>query len=128
MKKACLTAVVFLALGFLANLCLAQATDVSGEWDFTMKTPRGERTSTIKIAQDGEKITVTMPGFRGGEVTGEGTIKGNAIEWTITRSTPQGEFTVTYKGTVEGTTMSGTAELGQMGTAEWTATKKETGT
>lgn len=124
MKKTCFLAAVALTLGLLVGFSLAQATDVSGEWDFTLQTPRGERTSTIKIAQDGEKITVTMPGFRGGEVTGEGTIKGNAVEWTITRSTPQGEFTVTYKGTVEGTTMSGTAEMGQMGTMEWSAKKK----
>ncbi|MBM3285112.1 MAG: hypothetical protein FJY81_04505 [Candidatus Aminicenantes bacterium] len=114
----------FFLLAMLAGFSLTQETDVSGEWDFTMQTPRGERTSTIKIVQDGEKITVTMPGFRGGEVTGEGTIKGNEIEWTITRSTPQGEFTVTYKGTVEGNTMSGTAEMGQMGTVEWSAKKK----
>ncbi len=124
MKKLSLLASTVLVLGLLGNFSLAQTADVSGEWDFTMQTPRGERTSTIRIAQDGEKITVTMPGFRGGEVTGEGTVKGNAIEWTITRSTPQGEFTVTYKGTVEGTTMSGTAEMGQMGTMEWTAKKK----
>ena len=115
--------VIFLSV-MLAGFALAQGADVSGEWDFTLQTPRGERTSTITIVQDGEKITVTMPGFRGGEVTGEGTVKGNEIEWSITRSTPQGEFTVTYKGTVEGTAMSGTAEMGQMGTMEWSAKKK----
>lgn len=124
MKKVCWLASSLLILASLALFIQAQGTDVSGEWDFTMKTPRGERTSIIKFAQEGEKITVTMQGFRGGEVTGEGTIKGNEIEWAVTRSTPQGEFTVTYKGTVEADTMSGTAEMGQMGTAEWTAKKK----
>jgi hypothetical protein len=124
MKTACWLASSLLVLASLALFIQAQGTDVSGEWDFTMKTPRGERTSVIKFVQEGEKITVTMQGFRGGEVTGEGTIKGNEIEWAVTRSTQRGEFTVTYKGTVEGDLMSGTAEMGQMGTMEWTAKKK----
>lgn len=124
MKKASFLGIAVLLFNLVAYSGLVQATDVSGEWEFTLQTPRGERTSTIKIVQEGEKITVTMPGMRGDEVTGEGTVKGNAIEWTITRSTPRGEFTVTYKGTVEGTTMSGTAEMGQMGTLEWSAKKK----
>ncbi len=124
MKIMCWLASGLLVFASLTLFIQAQGTDVSGEWDFTMKTPRGERTSVIKFVQEGEKITVTMQGFRGGEVTGEGTVKGNEIEWTVTRSTPQGEFTVTYKGTVEGDAMSGTAEMGQMGTMEWTAKKK----
>jgi hypothetical protein len=107
------------------TLCLAQEkADVSGEWDFTMTTPRGEMTSTIKIVQEGEKITVTMPGRQGGEFTGTGTIKGTDIEWTITRETPRGEFTSTYKGTVEGNTMKGTTQMGER-TMEWKATKKQ---
>ncbi len=124
MKETCWLASCILLLASLALIVQAQGTDVSGEWDFTMKTPRGERTSVIKFVQEDEKITVTMQGLRGGEVTGEGTVRGNEIEWSVTRSTPQGDFTVTYKGKVEGDTMSGTAELGQMGTMEWTAKKK----
>jgi len=113
-------------LSLLAIFALAQETNVTGEWDFTMQTPRGERTMVVKFAQEGEKITVTMPGFRGGDdVTGEGTVEGKDIQWSITRTGPDGnEFTMTYKGTVEGTTMNGTVEFGPMGTQEWKATKK----
>lgn len=121
MKKACSVLAVFclMTLGLAA-----QNADVSGDWQLTMQTPRGEMTMDMSIVQDGEKITVTMAGMRGGEATGEGTIKGNAIEWTITRSTQRGEFTSVYKGTVEGDTMSGTVEMGTFGTQEWTAKKK----
>ena len=113
----------------LAATLTAAAIDVSGVWEMTSQSPRGdERTREITIVQEGEKITVTMPGRQGDEVTGEGTLKGNAIEWTITRETPRGEFTMTYKGTVEGDTMSGETEMGGgMGggrTMEWTAKKK----
>lgn len=125
-RKTWVFAFGFALLAVLSAVTLAQETNVTGEWDFTMQTPRGERTMVVKFVQEGEKITVTMPGFRGGnEVTGEGTIKGKDIQWSITRTTPDGnQFTVTYKGTVEGNTMSGTSEMGQMGTMEWKAIMK----
>ncbi|MEW5901720.1 MAG: hypothetical protein AB1715_09690 [Acidobacteriota bacterium] len=126
MRKDVFPAVLFFVLAVFAAAVFAQegTADVSGEWEVTIESPRGPMTSTAKFVQDGEKITVTMTGPRGGESTGEGTFKGNAITWTITRSTPRGEMTVTYKGTVEGTTMSGTAEMGNFGTVGWKATKK----
>jgi hypothetical protein len=118
--------IVFAALLVLAplSLCFAQETaDVSGEWDLTMTTPRGEMTQTAKFVQEGEKITVTMTSQRG-ESTGTGTIKGADIEWTVTRETPRGTFTITYKGKVEGTSMSGQAQMGDFGTMDWKGTKK----
>lgn len=115
--------VTLLVLAPLA-LCLAQdKTDVSGEWDFTMTTPRGEMTSTATFVQAGEKITVTMVSQRG-ESKGEGTLKGADIEWTVTRDTPRGQFTITYQGKVEGASMSGQAQMGDRGTMEWKAAKK----
>jgi hypothetical protein len=102
----------------------AQGTDVSGEWELTLETPRGEMTMMVKFTQEGEKLTVTMVGPRGGEAQGEGTIQENAVQWSVSRTGPDGNpFTVTYKGTVEGTTMSGTAE-NPRGTVNWKATKK----
>lgn len=111
------------ALLLLAGSALAQ--DVSGEWEITSEGRQGPRTQTIKIEQDGEKITVTMEG-RMGEATGEGTIKDNKIEWKITRTMRDMEMTMTYTGTVEGDTMSGEMEMsmGDRGPSEWTAKKK----
>ena len=118
--------IVFAALILLAPLafCFAQeGINVSGEWDLTVNTPRGEMTSTAKFVQEGEKLTVTVASPRG-ESTGTGTIKGADIEWTITRESPRGQFTITYKGKVEGNTMKGEAQMGDFGTSEWKATKK----
>lgn len=111
------------ALLLLAGSALAQ--DVSGEWEITSEGRQGPRTQTIKIEQDGEKITVTMEG-RMGEATGEGTIKDNKIEWKITRTMRDMEMTITYTGTVDGDTMSGEMEMsmGDRGPSEWTAKKK----
>jgi hypothetical protein len=118
--------IFFAALLMLAPLalCFAQENvNVSGEWDLTVTTPRGEMTSTAKFVQEGETITVTVTGRRG-ESTGTGTIKGADIEWTITRDTPRGQFTITYKGKVDGNTMKGEAQMGDFGSSEWKATKK----
>jgi len=113
-------ALFFLLIGFVG----AYDVDVTGDWEMTMVTPRGERTRTVHFEQNGEKITVTMEGREGGEITGEGTIKGNEIEWTISRSTPRGDMTMSYKGTVDGDSMSGTVEIGDFGSFDWTATRK----
>ena len=123
MKKMC-SLLSVLSLVFIPFLLTAQNVDVTGDWEMTTQSPRGERTQTIHIEQDGENITVTMQGRGGEELTAEGTVKGNKIEWCMTRSTPRGDFTITYTGTVEGDTMSGEAQMGDFGSMEWTAKKK----
>ena len=117
--------IIFLSAALLLLAGSALAQDVSGEWELSSEGRQGMQTQTIKIEQDGEKITVTMAG-RQGEMTGEGTIKDNKIEWKITRETQRGEFTQTYTGTVEGDSMSGEVQMsmGNMGAREWTAKKK----
>ncbi|HEX2695639.1 MAG TPA: hypothetical protein VHP61_07775 [Acidobacteriota bacterium] len=118
--------VLLVTLLVLAPLtfCLAQdKIDVSGEWDLTATSPRGEMTSTATFVQTGEKISVTMVSQRG-ESKGEGALKGADIEWTVTRDTPRGQFKITYKGKVVGTSMSGQAQMGDRGTMEWKASKK----
>lgn len=121
MKK--LAAGILTFLAFFSFMIFAQPIDVTGTWELTMQSPRGERTSEIVIEQDNNNIKVTMAGRQGGETTGEGTIDGKKIEWTITRETPRGEFSMTYIGTVQGDTMTGEIELRQQ-TMEWTAKKK----
>jgi hypothetical protein len=111
-------------IGIIGLVMAVYAADVTGEWELTTESPRGERTSAVKFVQDGEKLTVTMEDRRGGEMEGKGTVKGNNIGWTFVRSTPRGEFEMVYKGTIDGNTMSGTVDFGGRGEMEWTANKK----
>jgi hypothetical protein len=122
MKKMYSVIAVF-SLLLIPILLNAQDVNVTGDWEMTTQSPRGERTSEVHFDQEGEKLTVTMQ-LRGEEVTAEGTVKGNKIEWIVTRSTQRGEFTISYSGTVEGDTMSGEAQMGDFGSMEWTAKKK----
>lgn len=101
-----------------------QEADISGEWQITIQSPRGPMTIDARFVQEGTKLTVTMTGPRGSKSSGEGTIQGETARWSISRSTSRGERTIVYTGTVKGATMSGTADLGEMGTVGWTAAKK----
>jgi hypothetical protein len=108
-----------------AAFTLAADLDVSGKWKITSKSQRGERTFDATMKQDGEKLTVTQKDREGNDVTAEGTVKAGEITWTMKRTTPMGEMVITYKGKVEGKTMSGTSDLGGMGSGEWKAEKAE---
>ncbi len=126
MRKVCALGV---GLAMVSLFVAAAAADVTGTWELTMTTQRGERTSEVTFEQDGENLVVKTTGMGGEEVTGKGTLKGNDIEWTITRSTQRGEFSMTYKGKVEGNKMTGTIEMpgrggGQGMSIEWNAVKK----
>jgi hypothetical protein len=122
MKKTALGALAILAVLSLA----AWAVDVTGTWALSSPGRDGAMmTRDITIAQEGNKIKVTLPpGPRGGDpVVAEGTIEGNAIAWKVVRQTPQGEMIMEYKGTVEGDSMKGTMARGDQ-SIEWTAKKK----
>jgi len=129
MKKALIVLLAFLVSG----IALAMAANITGTWEMTTVSQRGERKQDITFKQDGEKLAVSMmmPG-RGGaeptEIKGEGTVKGNDVEWKITRTNQRGEMTTLYKGTiVDDTHMKGTQTMnmgGQDMTSEWTAVKK----
>ncbi|MCJ7681926.1 MAG: hypothetical protein MUP70_14440 [Candidatus Aminicenantes bacterium] len=123
--------IIWIAVGLMVSAVGLSAVDVSGEWEMTSQGRQGEQTSTIKIVQDGENITVTMPGRgRGGEVgepmEAQGTIKGNDIQWKVVRETQRGTFEMVYTGTVDGDSMSGqmTMSMGDR-TSDWTATRKK---
>lgn len=109
----------------LAAAALAVAADagVSGTWKMTTKSQRGERSFDAVMTQDGEKLTVKTKDREGNDVTSEGTVKGAEITWTTKRQTPMGEMVITYKGKIEGETMSGTTQFGEMGSGEWKAEK-----
>ena len=125
--------ILILFAAVLVSGVLAMAADITGTWEMTTVSQRGERKQDITFKQTGEKLEVSMmmPG-RGGaeptEIKAEGTVKGNDIEFKIVRTTQRGEFTTTYKGTVvDATHLKGTQEMGmgdQVMTSEWTAVKK----
>jgi len=117
--------VLFNSVLFLLMVTLVfvyATTDVSGEWEVTIKTQEGELIQIMVIEQDGESLSVVMtePGV---EMEGEGTIKDNKIEWSVSRSTPQGQLIMSYSGSVEDDSMSGLVMIAEQG-LRWTAVRR----
>ena len=113
-----------LGFGLLVVPLSAAEINVTGKWEITTSTQRGERTSEIELVQSGKQLKVTMEGREGNKVEGSGTVTGNNIAWSVTRETPRGEFTMNYHGTVSGDSMEGEVQFGNMGSGKWTATRK----
>jgi len=118
-----LTSVVF-TIGLLSTAQLgAQATNVTGEWAFTVTTDQGAGNPVITFKQDGEKLTGKYAGQLGNaDLTG--TVKGSAIHFTFTLDVQGQQAPVTYDGTVEKNTMKGKMDIGGMVNGTFTATKK----
>ena len=79
----------------------------------------------VTFAQEKDVLKVTMAGPQGETVTGTGTVKDNLVEWAMTFSSPQGDFKIVYKGKAEGENLTGEVQMGDFGSAKWTATKKK---
>ena len=128
MKKA---AIGFMAL-ILASVVAFAAASVTGTWEMTYTTQRGEMKQDITLTQTGENLAVSMmmPQRQGDpvEVKGTGTIKGNDLTFKITRTTQRGEMTTEYKAKlVDDNNMTGTFERNMGGNAttiEWKAVRK----
>jgi len=113
-----------LALALLVSAqVLAQATNVTGEWAFTVTTDQGAGNPILTFKQEGEKLTGKYAGQLGAaDLTG--TVKGNAIHFTFTLDVQGQQAPVTYDGTVEKNAMSGKMDIGGMVSGTFTATKK----
>ncbi len=83
---------------------LEPASAVVGTWEFTRETPRGTRTSTLKIKAD---MTGTYT-VRDDEVpVTDLTIDGDQVSFKVTMTFGENEVTMEFKGKVEGATLKG---------------------
>ncbi|MBX9599958.1 MAG: hypothetical protein K2X35_03100 [Bryobacteraceae bacterium] len=86
----------------LAAVC-AFAADVTGKWTATMEGPRGAQTTTFNLKADGEKLTGTVEGARGGPAEiSDGKISGDDISFAVVREVQGNQMKILYKGKVSG--------------------------
>jgi len=104
----------------------APAANVTGKWTMTLELTMGTATPTLELIQTGEKITGSYEG-RYGKSQLTGTIKNRVIEFSFTMSAEGTDTLMAYKGQVAADfkSMHGTAELGGMGEASWSAVPKK---
>ena len=125
MKRALAFASTLMVSLLLLTSAVAQSdVNVTGEWAFTVETSQGSGTPTFTFKQEGEKLTGNYKG-QFGEAPLTGTVKGGEIKFTIKISAQGQELTITYTGKIESKdSMKGTAVLGELGEANWTAKRK----
>jgi hypothetical protein len=97
-----------------------QAANVAGNWQLSLQGRRGTMQATLKIQQNGSKLTGTMDGMgpmHNGSSPLTGSTEGGNVSFSVTGT----RMPLTFKGTVDGDKMSGTMQQGN----PWTATRQE---
>jgi hypothetical protein len=107
----------FVALAALIGLtATARADDkkanLTGTWKWTVMMGNNTRDVTLKLKQDGDKLTGAMVGRNNQETPIEdATFKDGEVSFKVTRTNQQGQkISTTYKGKLEGDTIKGKSE------------------
>lgn len=138
-RTAALTALAFAALLAAPLAAQEKPADLTGKWELTYTTQRGQATMTLVLQQEGETLkgTADMGAGRGGRGGGpaeisKGTVKGNEFSFSIVRSFGDRSFEQAFTGKVTGDTAEGTMTGGggRGGATEpikWTAKRMPAG-
>jgi len=97
---------------------------VTGTWELTVTTQQGENRATMTVTQTGGTLEGTMNTEMGTVQVTDGSVTGQRVTFSVTVPISGQTTTVVFRGTVEGNRMTGTADLGAMGTASFTGARQ----
>jgi imidazolonepropionase-like amidohydrolase len=101
-----------------------EAAQLGGTWSVSVTTPGGNQDLTMTIAQTADSFTGSMSGGEVGTLPiADGQISGTAVTWSVTVPMGGQSMTVRFSGEAAGNRLRGTADLGAMGSATFTAEK-----
>ena len=105
----------------------AQPVDLRGEWNLAI-TAKGTLEVKLIIAAEGDRLVARLVAPTGETLPATITLKANdvRIEFDLKDADPAKPFHVTLIGTVVDEKMSGTADFGVSGSAQWTAVRTKT--
>ncbi len=104
-------AAAVLILGLVPLAAQDQKADATGTWTWSQEGPGGSMDFTLKLKQDGEKLTGTMTGFNGEESPIEdGKVKDGVISFKVTRDFGGRTFVTTYTAKLSGDTLKAKSE------------------
>ncbi len=116
------------ALGLAVVLGLgasALAADATGTWKWTVERGGNTFEQTLKLKQEGDKLTGTMSGRSGTETPIEdGKVSGDDLSFKVTREFGGNKVVIGYQGKLTGDTIKGESKFereGQTQTREWEA-------
>jgi len=117
--------IFFVCVFAIASLALAQSVD--GKWTAEITTQRGTQNMTITLKAEGNKLTGTVLGGRGGEIPiEEGTIQGSTLKFKQKAQGRGGEQILSYTGTLKGDEITFSRQVeGQGNPVEFTAKRQK---
>jgi len=108
-------------VGFVSTTARAdEKANATGTWKWSFTTQNGQTfETTLKLKQDGEKLTGTVTGRNNQETEiKEGKVKGDEVTFQVTRERNGQTFTQKYKGKLSGDTIKGKVEFERNGEAQ----------
>jgi hypothetical protein len=85
------------------TLWVSFAADIDGKWTGQVEGRNGPQTQTLMLKADGNTLTGSVQGGRGGAVDiSNGTIDGNNVSFTVIREFQDNKITQQFKGSVSG--------------------------
>jgi hypothetical protein len=127
MKRLLITAIVALVMGFVTS---AFAADATGTWKWTTTFQNQSREATLKLKQEGDKLSGVYVGGQSNTETpiADAKIDGDKISFKVTRERDGQKFTTAYSGTLKDDTITGTQDRerdGQKQSSEWVAKRQK---
>jgi hypothetical protein len=115
-------------LGATTSRADDKKADVTGTWKWSVERNGQTFETTLKLKQEGDKLTGTISGRQGGNDTAieDAKIDGNEVSFKVVREFNGNKFTQKYKAKVDGALMKGTVEMerdGQTTTRDFEAKK-----
>jgi hypothetical protein len=116
-----------LGLVFSGWTTTARAADknATGTWKWTINRGGEDVEMTLKLKQEGDKLTGTFVGPDGQETEiKDASVKGSDIKFKIEREFNGNKFVINYAGKVDGDTIKGERKIerdGETQTREWEA-------
>jgi len=125
MKRLVAAAVALAIVGLVSP---AIAADATGTWKWTATFNGQTRDSTLKLKQEGDKLTGAYVG--GGQSTTEtpiedASIKGDIVSFKVTRERNGQKTTTKYSGTLKDDTITGKSEREGQEAREWVAKRQK---
>ena len=120
---------MLLAVAVVASVGVVQAEDATGTWKWSATFNNNTVESTLKLKQEGEKLTGTYVGRNNTETPiEEGAIKDNMLSFKVTREFNGNKFTMKYSGKLSGDTITGKTSFdrdGQSQDRDWEAKRQK---
>src|SRR5262245_5253507 len=126
MKRLVVAAVFFALVGFVS--VTQAADDATGTWKWSSTFNNNTVESTLKLKQEGEKLTGTYIGRGNTESpVEEGTIKDNTVNFKVVREFNGNKFTMKYSATLSGDTIKGKLSFdgNQIEPRDWEAKRQK---